>query len=333
MTDIGYVVPTEQRDATELSDLSIEAEESGFDGVCVADRFQPWLPAHGHAPHFWTVLGAIGARTSGFLAAGAVPGARTHPVTVAHASGTLAALFPGRHRLSLSAGDAIDEHVIGEYWPEAHERMIRLFDGVEVVRKLLATPKRGVDVRHRSEYYKVESARLWGAPVQAAPVQVWVGGVASAKRAGRVADGIVVSATQSERMAALVAAAREGAREGGRDPRAVRVTAHLQLCWAPTDALAERQALAEWPMAGLRFPRGDIRSPFDVEHLARGVQIGDVCSSIPVSANPAVHLAELRRLSDLEVDTIHVHNVGTDQHGWFETFAREIRPAFSGVLQ
>ena len=36
----------------------------------------------------------------------------------------------------LSAGDAIDEHVVGGYWPEAPDRASRLFEAADVIRRL-----------------------------------------------------------------------------------------------------------------------------------------------------------------------------------------------------
>ncbi|WP_344999964.1 LLM class flavin-dependent oxidoreductase, partial [Tsukamurella soli] len=150
-------------------------------------------------------------------------------------------------------------------------------------------------------------------------------GPVTARRAGRVADGIVVGDAAPERLERLLAAARDGRAESGRG-RDLRATVHVQLAWAPTDAEAAAGALREWPMAGLRFPRGDIRSPFDVEHLVRGVSAGELAARMTVSADPGVHRARLQRLLDLGFDSLHVHNVTRDQRGWLAVFAREIRP-------
>ncbi len=323
--EIGFVASLEQFSAREAIEHSAAATAHGFDGVVVADRFQPWLPAHGHASHAWTVAGALGERTAGWLAVSAVPGYRTHPATVAQAAMTAESMFPGRHRLLLSAGDAIDEHVTGQYWPEAAERAERLFEAHEVIRKLLGTVRRGGDVRHAGPNFRLEGTRLW-ADGEAPPVQVWAGGPVTARRAGRVADGIVVGDGAVERLERLLAAARDGRAESGRRRADVRAAVHVQVAWAETDADAAEGALREWPMAGLRFPRGDIRSPFDVEHLVRGVSADELVARMTVSADPDVHRARLQRLLDLGFDTLHIHNVTRDQRGWVEVFGREIRP-------
>ena len=68
--------------------------------------------------------------------------------------------------------------------------------------------------------------------------------LSTARRAGRIADGMVVQAGPSDRMAALLSAHRDGAKEVGRtDPIA---TVHVQLSWAPTDEEAMANALQEW---------------------------------------------------------------------------------------
>src|SRR5690606_8213657 len=137
--EVHHVVALEQFAPDAAVQLAAAADRSGFVGTVVADRFQPWLPSQGNASFAWAVLGAIGQQTEGIVTALAVPGYRMHPAAVAQASATLAALYPDRHRLVLSAGDAIDEHIVGQYWPEAPERAARLFDAAEVIRKLFST--------------------------------------------------------------------------------------------------------------------------------------------------------------------------------------------------
>ncbi|GAA3909825.1 TIGR03557 family F420-dependent LLM class oxidoreductase [Microbacterium invictum] len=322
--EIHFVAALEQFEPAEAVRLAALADRAGFAGMVVADRFQPWLPSQGNAPFVWTVLGAIGQQTAGLLTASAVAGFRMHPAAVAQASATVAALYPGRHRLVLSAGDAIDEHVVGGYWPEAPERAARLFEATDVIRKLFAGSVKGNDVRHAGEHFRLETARIWTMPDAAPPLQVWAGGPVTARRAGRGGDGIVVQAGPATRMAALLAAFRDGSRDTGRTQ--ATATVHAQVSWAPTDAAAEQQALREWPMAGLRFPRGDIRSPFDVDQLARSVTIDDIRARIPVSADLDVHRAHLQALLDLGFDTVHVHNVGRNQDAWIDVFTRDVLP-------
>ncbi len=325
--EVHHVVALEQFAPGAAVELATGADTSGFDGTVVADRFQPWLPSQGNASFAWAVLGAIGQRTTGMVTASAVPGYRMHPATVAQASATLAALYPDRHRLILSAGDAIDEHIVGQYWPEASERAARLFEALEVIRKLFAASAKGNDTRHSGPHFRLESSRLWTMPATPPRMQIWAGGPMTARRAGRTLDGMVVQAGPTERLMALLNAFREGRQEAGRSTGPAQTVVHAQLSWAPTDDEAMAQALRDWPMAGLRFPRGDIRSPFDVDQLARSVTAEDIRARIPVSSDPDVHRAYLQSFFDLGFDAVHVHNVGSRTQGaWIEIAGREILP-------
>lgn len=324
--EVHFVAALERLDPAEAVRVAAAADAAGFAGTVVADRFQPWLPQQGNASFCWTVAGAIGQQIAGQVSVSAVPGYRMHPASVAQASATLAALYPDRHRLLLSAGDAIDEHVVGGYWPEAPDRASRLFEAADVIRRLFSASSKGNDTRHAGPHYRLETARLWTMPAAPPSVQVWAGGPVTARRAGREGLGIVVQAGPAERMDAVLRAFGDGAREGGHPRGDLRATVHAQLAWAPTDEEAIAQALQEWPMAGLRFPRGDIRSPFDVAQLARSVTADDIRARIPVSADPAVHTAHLRGLFECGFDAVHVHDVGTDQDAWIATYAREIAP-------
>ena len=327
-TRIHFVAALEQLTPRDAMSLSVRANGAGFDGTVVFDRFQPWLPQQGEASSCWVVAGAIASQTTGHITVSAVPGYRMHPAAVAQASATLGALVPGEHTLQLSSGDAIDEHVAAGYWPESQERAVRLFEAADVVRKLFVASARGDDTRHAGPHYRMESARLWTMPTLAPAVQLWAGGPVTARRAGREGFGIVVQAGAPDRMTAMLRAFREGQREGKHAHS--RATVYAQLAWAPTDGEAMSHALTDWPMAGLRFPRGDIRSPFDVAQLARTVTADDITARIPVSADPRVHAHHLRSLLDLGFDAVQAHNIGRNQGEWIETFASHVAPEFAG---
>ena len=130
-----------------------------------ADHFQPWVPAQGQSSFVWNVLTAVGERTTGDLGPGVTcPSFRFHPAVVAQASATLAAMYPGRHWLGVGAGEALNEHVIGGYWPEAAERSTRMFEAIEVIKKLFDASVAGKDVKHHGRFFTLETTRLWTMP-------------------------------------------------------------------------------------------------------------------------------------------------------------------------
>ena len=326
----GCAASLEQFHPTEAVELSAYAEQHGFSGVMAADHFQPWVPAQGQSAFVWNVLTAVGERTTGDFGPGVTaPTFRWHPAMVAQASATLAAMYPGRHWLGLGSGEALNEHVIGGYWPEAPERINRMFEAIEVIRKLFTSSLAGKDTKHAGQFYKLESTRLWTMPEVPPEILVATAGPVTAKRAGRHADGLITVGAPLEKIGGLFTRFAEGAREAGKDPDAMPKLLQLHLSWAPSDEEAMANAMHEWPNGGMKFPKGDIRSPFDFEQMARMVRPEDFAGRMVVSADPDVHRAEIQRYVDLGFDRIYLHNVGRNQREWLEVFGRDVLPALT----
>jgi coenzyme F420-dependent glucose-6-phosphate dehydrogenase len=324
---IGYAAMLERFHPTEILELASYAEQHGFTGVMAADRFQPWVPKQGQASFVWNVLGALGQTTSGDLGTGmTVPTFRQHPAMVAQASATLAAMYPGRHWLGIGSGEAIDEHVVGAYWPETAERINRMFEAIDVIRKLFTASAAGRDAKHTGPYFKLESSRLWTMPETAPDIFVATAGPVAAKRAGRTVEGLIIDGAPIEKIEGLFARFDEGAREVGKDPSRCTKVLRLHLSWAPTGEEAMTNALTEWPNGGLRFPRSDIRSPYEFEQLARLVRPEDFEGRLLVSEDPDVHRANIQRYLDLGFDRIYLHNVGRNQREWIDVFGRDVLP-------
>jgi coenzyme F420-dependent glucose-6-phosphate dehydrogenase len=322
---VGYAAMLEQFAPTEILEITKVAERHGFQGVMAADHFQPWTPRQGQASFVWNVLSALGQTTTGDLGTGvSTPTFRFHPAVVAQASATLEAMYPGRHWLGLGSGEALNEHVVGQYWPDAPERIDRMFEAIDIIRKLFASGVSGKDVRHEGRYYRLESTRLWTSPATSPPIFVAASGPVTAKRAGRVADGIITETAPHEKLAHLYQRFDEGARETGRNT-GVRIM-RVHLSWAPTDDEAMANALAEWPNLGLRFPKADIRSPFEIEQMARMVTPAHFEGRLHISADPDRHRAYLQGFLDLGVDRLYLHNVGRNQAEFLEVFGRDVLP-------
>lgn len=312
---------------TEVLEFAQLAEANGFTGVMAADHFQPWVPTQGEASFVWNVLSALGQTTTGDLGTGVTaPTFRVHPAVTAQASATLAAMYPGRHWLGLGSGEALNEHVVGQYWPEAPERINRMFEAVDIIKKLFASGLAGRDVRHEGQYYRLESTRLWTMPDVAPEILVATAGPVAAKRAGRTVDGLITEAAPVEKVAPLLQRFAEGAREVGRDSATMTKVLRLHLSWAETDEVAMANALREWPNGGMRFGKSDIRSPFELEQLARMVRPDDFEGRMPVSADPDVHRQYIQRYVDLGFDRIYLHNAGRNQREWLEVFGRDVLP-------
>lgn len=324
---VGYAAMLEQFHPSEVVELCEQAEQHGFSGSMAADHFQPWVPEQGHSAFVWNVLTAIGERTVGDLGPGVTcPSFRWHPAMVAQASATLAAMYPGRHWLGLGSGEALNEHVVGGYWPEAPERINRMFEAIEVIDKLFTASIQGKDVKHSGRFFTLESTRLWTMPEQRPEIYVATSGPVTAKRTGRHADGIITVGAPLEKIEGLFAKFADGAREAGKDPDVMPKILQLHLSWAATDAEALENALTQWPNGGMKFPKGDIRSPHDFAAMAALVRPEDFEGRMVISSDPDVHRAHIQRFLDLGFDRVYLHNVGRNQAQWLETFGREVLP-------
>jgi G6PDH family F420-dependent oxidoreductase len=324
---VGYAAMLEQFAPQEVVGLTALAEQHGFSGCMAADHFQPWVPQQGQAAFVWNVLTAVGERTTGDLGPGVTcPSFRFHPAVVAQASATLEAMYPGRHWLGVGSGEALNEHVIAGYWPEAGERSLRMFEAIDVIKKLFDGSLAGKDVKHEGRFFKLESTRLWTMPETAPPVLVATAGPINAKRTGRHADGMITVGAPLEKIGGLFDRFAEGAREAGKDPDQMPKVLQLHLSWADTDEEALANAMTEWPNGGMKFPKADIRSPHDFAQMAKLVREEDFEGRMVISSDPDVHRAAIQQFVDLGFDRVYLHNVGRNQERWIEVFGEQVVP-------
>jgi coenzyme F420-dependent glucose-6-phosphate dehydrogenase len=322
---IGYAAMLEQFGPREVTEYSVKAEECGFTGVMAADHFQPWVPAQGNAAFVWNVMTAIAERTRGDVGPGVTcPSFRMHPAIVAQASATLAAMYPGRHWLGLGSGEALNEHILGQYWPETPERINRMFEAIEVIKKLFGS--RGKDVKHEGKFYKLESTRLWTMPDEPPPIYIATAGPITAKKTGMYADGLITVGAPEEKIGMIFDRCREGAKEAGKDHSKFRFIGQLHLSWAPTDEEALKNAMVEWPNGGMKFPKQDIKSPLDFEQMAKLVRPEDFQGRMLISSDIEKHRQQIQKFLDLGFDQVYLHNVGRNQVEWIELFGREVLP-------
>lgn len=323
---IGFAAMLEQFHPTEIVRQSALAEQAGFEGVMAADHFQPWVPQQGQAAFVWNVLAALGERTSGDIGPGVTcPSFRFHPAIVAQAAATMAAMYPGRFWLGLGSGEALNEHIVGGYWPEAPARLARMWEAIEIIQRLFT----GKDVKHSGPAFTLETTRLWTLPASPPPIYVATAGPITAKRCGKSLDGMITPGAAPEKVAGLFAQFEAGAKEAGRDPSELPKIVQLHLSWAPTDEEATANAMTEWPNGGMKFAKQDIRSPFDFEQMAKLVRREDFEGRMRISSSPDDHLKDIQSFLDLGADRVYLHNVGRNQEEWIEVFGREVLPGLT----
>lgn len=324
--EIGYAAMLEQFHPTELVGFCEAAERCGFSGVMAADHVQPWVPQQGQAAFVWSFMTAAAERTRGDIGPGVTcPSFRQHPAIVAQAAATMATMYPERFWLGLGSGEALNEHVVAAYWPEVGERISRMFESVEIMRKLFS----GKEVKHKGEFYRMETMRLWTMPETPPPIYVATAGPITAEKTGRFCDGIITVGAPEERIETVFQRFEKGAREQGKDPSTMPRILQLHLSWAETDEEAMKNAVTEWPNGGMKFPKQDIRSPSDFAQMAKLVRPEDFEGRMLISSDLEAHRREVQRFLDMGFTKVYLHNVGRNQVEWAEAFGSEVLPGLT----
>lgn len=324
MGTLGYAAMFEQFAPSDLLRWSRQAEDAGFGAIMASDHFHPWTPSQGQAAFAWAWLGALGATTQRvrFGTGVTAPGYRYHPAILAQAAATLEAMFPGRFYLGIGAGEALNEHIVGKYWPEAPQRLQLLEEAVDVIHRLFS----GKVVKHHGQYFEVESARLYTLPATPPPIYIATSGPVNSERTGRIAEGIITVGAPDDKIRNLLARFEKGARDAGKDPVSMPRIIQLHVSWAGSREAAVEQAVREWPNGGMAFPKADIRNPEDFEAMAKIVRPENFEGRVLMSADFGEHAEHIQHFIDLGFNEVYVHNVGRNQEAFIEGYGREVVP-------
>src|SRR5690606_15949666 len=127
-----------------------------------------------------------------------------------------------------------------------------------------------------------------------------------------------------DKVAPLLQRFAEGAREVGRRPETQTRVIRLHVSWAPSHDEAVAAAMREWPNAGMRFPKSDIRSPLELEQIARTVQPEHFGGRVLITDAPEAHRAHIQRYLVLGFDRVYLHGISRDQPRFLEVFGRDV---------
>jgi coenzyme F420-dependent glucose-6-phosphate dehydrogenase len=319
MPSIGYTLSSEEHGPLDLVRYARQAEETGFEYALVSDHFHPWIDRQGHSPFVWSVVGGIAGATRELrLGTGVTcPNIRIHPAVIAQAAATSAAMLPGRFFLGVGTGENLNEHVLGDRWPEAGVRLEMLEEAIDVIRLLW----QGGYQSHHGRYYTVEEARIYTLPDEPPPIYVAASKPTAAELAGRAGDALVSTAPDAEVVAAFDGAGGEG------KPKLGQVT----VCWAESEEEGKRTAYEWWPNAAVR---GDLSQelalPRHFEDAAQMLAEDDVAEKVVCGPDPDRYFEQVEGYADAGFDHVYLHQVGPDQEGFFRFAQEELLPRYAG---
>lgn len=319
MTLIGYHASHEQFAPSALREFVVLAEQAGFQAAKSSDHFHPWSERQGQSGFAWSWLGAAMQATRLPFGIISAPGYRYHPAVLAQAAATCGEMFSGRLWLALGSGEAINEAITGEAWPEKAERNARLAECAEIIRALFD----GETVTHRGRVTVVE-AKLYSRPTNRVPLIGAAVSPESAAVVGKWADGLLTTTGGDVETARKVVAAFK---EAAGDDKPIYF--QHALSWAADEDEAFSQALDQWgPVAAGGEVNWDLRQPADFDRIGRTVRKEDIAQTVKVSSDVSRHLGWINELIELGADHIYLHCVGRNQLAFIESFGRHI-PAMS----
>jgi G6PDH family F420-dependent oxidoreductase len=309
---IGFKLFAEAYPAKELVRQAVRAEEVGFDFVEISDHFHPWFDqpqdgAHaGHAGFAWSILGMVAAQTERIeLATGVTcPTMRYHPAIVAQAAATMALLSDGRFTLGVGSGERLNEHIIGQGWPEVRVRHQRLREALQIIRLLWS----GGLHRFEGKHLSLESARIYDLPDTLPLIVVAAGGPVAARIAADFGDGMFVTTPDPALSRAYLDA-------GGRGPK----YAEVPLAWASTTEAAVTAARKSFRFGVLGVGvDADLPLPASFEATGSFVRDDDIARLFAVGPKPSTHIGMAQKYVDAGFDRLALINTGPDVDGFFD---------------
>jgi G6PDH family F420-dependent oxidoreductase len=311
---IGYFLSCEEYTPAELLAQARGAQRAGFGALWISDHYHPWVDAQGQSPFVWSMIGALSQVCDlPITTAVTCPTVRIHPAVVAQAVATSAVLTEGRFTLGVGTGEALNEHIFGDAWPEADVRMEMLEEAVAVMRELWD----GGFVSHRGRHYTVENARIYTRPQRRPQVYVSGFGPKAVDLAARIGDGYVSTMPDSD----LVKRFRDG---GGGNKTC---QAGFKAAFAATPDEGARIAYEKWPNAGVPGELSQVLpSPKHFEQASQLVTEDKVREAFVCGNDAAAHLEMIDRYAQAGFDEVYVANTGPHFEGLFDLYASSVLP-------
>lgn len=318
MAQLGFHASHELYAPSRLLALVQQAEDAGFRAGMCSDHFHPWTEDQGNSGFAWSWLGAALQATSLSFGTVCAPGQRYHPAIIAQAAATLAEMYPERFWLAVGTGEALNESITGDAWPDKAARRARLMECVFIMRALWA----GEEVSHTGSV-RVHRAKLHTLPAKPPLIVGAAITEDTAEWVGGWADALVTVGSEPEDLRNVVHAFREGG--GENKPMFLQAA----LSYAPTKAEATRGAWEHWPVSALDPDKLDaLETPHDFTAALQGHAMHEIEDKMRISADLQHHIDWLYADFELGFDAVYLHHVGPDIERFLQVFGEKVVPHF-----
>jgi G6PDH family F420-dependent oxidoreductase len=314
---LGYFLSSEEWGPNDLVELAVKAQRAGFERMWISDHYHPWNDEQGHSPFVWSVIGAIAAASENMTVTTAVtcPTVRIHPAIIAQAAATSAVLLQGRFQLGLGSGEALNEHILGDAWPDADERLEMLEEAVDVIRHLWE----GGFQDHRGRHFRVQHARVYDLPEAPPPIVISGFGAKSIDLAARIGDGYCTVEPDAEAVDRFRTKARRGKLvQGG-----------MKVCLGADEEQARKLVHRLWPNEGLPGELAQVLpTPQHFEQASQLVTEEMVAEAVPCGPDIARHIEKIEEFAAAGFDELYVNQIGPDQDAFFDAYREHVLPRF-----
>jgi G6PDH family F420-dependent oxidoreductase len=315
---IGFFLSSEEYGPRDLVAQAGAAEEAGFKDLWISDHYHPWTDAQGQSAFVWSVIGALAEATENMHVTTGVtcPTVRIHPAVIAQAAATSKVMLEGRFTLGVGTGEALNEHILGDHWPEADVRIEMLEEAVEVMRNLW----QGGQQSHYGKHYTLENARIYTLPDEPPDIYVSGFGPKATKVAGQIGDGFCTVAPDADGIKLF--------KESGGDGKPVQ--AGMKACYHADEDEAVKTALRIWPNDAAPGELAQVLpTPSHFEQVADLVTEEHIREQTPCGPDIDRHLESIQEFADAGVDELYVQQIGGNHDEFFRAYSKEILPKFN----
>ena len=312
MQGIAFHASHEQFKPSHLLRLAVMAERSGFDAIHSSDHFYPWSVRQGESGFTFSWIAAAMQATSIPFSMICTPGQRYHPAIAAQAIATLCEMFPGRFNVELGSGEALNENITGDEWPDKETRNKRLLECAIIIRRMLA----GEEVTWNG-LVKVQEARLYTLPEKKPLFLCAAITEKTSEWAGSWADGLVTVSGSLDEIKKKTEVFRNAA--GAYKPVVVKYS----FSYHHEKKVALEGAFDQWRTNVLSSDKlADFTRPEQFDKEAEGIKKDDMEKLVPTHTNIEELMQAVNDIKNIGIDSIVLHNVNRYQEQFVEDYAR-----------
>ena len=320
----GYRAEAEGHQPDDLLRYATLAQKAGFDFIPISDHFQPWFHTNAACPFAWSWMSAAAATvpTVRFGTIVTSPIGRYHPAVIAQAFATMDSMFPGRVFIAMGTGEAMNDSPLGYPWPKFPERLGRVREAIEVMRKLWASDF----VNYSGRYYTLKDANLYTKPKTKIPILVAANGPKAAALVGEYAEGYATVDSVKENLKHLWPIITQAAAAAGRDVNKLSKNVELFVSYAKNYDAA-LSSTRRWKSALipniLNLPIAD---PRELER--RGNQISDAAldKAWTITTEPEDLVKKVQDAISLGYNEIQLHSTNPSEEDFIAMCERELLP-------